>query len=215
MEEFNKRIRSLKVLLGDLIPVKLHPLPLFQLNNMDSLGVNGAPISTVKIINKHILEYNPRCTVIHCGNHHANLVVEDSIKHSKRLKECHQISLKLFDLINASPMVTDLFKECQVSTGDACQFKAGKPVRMCDRPVHRWESTLKFNSKLLKLALSIESFLAKIKERGWANNPNQSTIYPANRLSRKFPKPEFLLAIAIETDMLEVLVNFTKQTRVC
>ena len=118
----------------------------------------------------------------------------------------------MFDLINASPKFTDLFKECQVLTGDARQFKAGKPVEMCDRPMHRWESTLKFNSKLLKLALSIESFLAEVKERGWANNPNQSTIYPANWLSRKFPTPEFLLAIAIETDMLEVLVIFMKQT---
>ena len=92
--EFNEKIRSLKVLLGDLFPVKLHPLPLFELNNMDGLGVDGALISKVKIINKHILEYNPRCIVVHCGNHSVNLVAEDSLKHSDRLKECHQISLK-------------------------------------------------------------------------------------------------------------------------
>ena len=69
--------------------------------------------------------------------------LEDSLKHSDHLKECHQISLKLFDLINASPKFTDLFKECQVSTGEANQFKARKPVEICDRPMHRWESTLK------------------------------------------------------------------------
>ena len=45
VEEFNKKIPSLKVLLGDLFFVKLHPLPLFELHNMDSLGVDGALIS--------------------------------------------------------------------------------------------------------------------------------------------------------------------------
>ena len=83
----------------------------------------------------------------------------------------------------------------------------------CDRPMQRWESTFKFNSKLIKLALSIESFLAEIKKRNWADNPNKSTIYPANWLSRNFPMPEYLLAIALETDMLEILVNFTKKAK--
>ena len=191
VEEFNEKIHSLKVLLGYLFPVKLHPLPLFELNNMNSLSVDGALISKVKMISKRIPEYNPTCIVVHCGNHCANFVVEDSLKHSDHLKECHQISLKLFDLINASPKFTDLFKECQVSTGEANQFKAGKPVEIYDRPMRRWESTLKFNSKLIKLALSIESFLAEVKERNWADNPNQSTIYPARWLSRKFPTPEY------------------------
>ena len=70
---------------------------------MDSLCVSGALIRKVKMINKRILEYNSRCIVVQCRNHHANLVVEDSLKHSDNLKECQQISLTLFDFINANP----------------------------------------------------------------------------------------------------------------
>ena len=52
VKEFNEKIPSLKVLLCDFFLVKLHPLPLFELNNMDNLGVDGALISKVKMVNK-------------------------------------------------------------------------------------------------------------------------------------------------------------------
>ena len=72
--------------------------------------------------------------------------------------------------------------------------------------MHRWESTLKFERKILKLLQSAGAFLAEIKERGWAKNPKQ-TIYPANWLRKKFPHVHYLVT-AVEADIVEILVNF-------
>ena len=76
--------------------------------------------------------------------------------------------------------------------------------------MHRWESTLKFERKILKLLQSAGAFLADIKEREWAKNPKQ-TIYPANWLRKKFPHVNYLVT-AVEADIVEILVNFIQQT---
>ena len=76
--------------------------------------------------------------------------------------------------------------------------------------MHRWESTLKFERKILKLLQSTGAFLAEIKERGWAKNPKQR-IYPANWLRKKFPHVNYLVT-AVEADIVEILVNFIQQT---
>ena len=75
----------------------------------------------------------------------------------------------------------------------------------------RWESTLKFNCKIEELLKSVEAFLAEIKEKGLATNAKQVSIYPANWLVKKIPKVDYLITMATETDILEVLVTFIKK----
>ena len=71
---------------------------------------------------------------------------------------------------------------------------------------------LKFEQKILKLLQSTQAFLAEIKERGWSKNPKQTIIYPANWLMKKFPHVNYLVTLAVEADVLEILVNFIQQT---
>ena len=104
---------------------------------MESLGVDGALISKVKMINKRILEVNPRCIVHHCGNHRTALVSTDTLRNSERHKLIHDISCKLYDLVNASPKFEDLFRKCQILTQECDQFKRKKPATLSDRPMHR------------------------------------------------------------------------------
>ena len=80
----------------------------------------------------------------------------------------HDISMKLFDLVNASARFNDLFKKCQVGTGEAIQFKDNNPVEVNSWPMHRWESTLKFNGRIMLLVRSVESFMAEVINRKWA-----------------------------------------------
>ena len=148
-DNFNGVITTIKDMLGERFPVKLHPLPLLKAENMNSLGVDGACVSKKKMINKRVLEYNPRCLAHWCGDHRASLVAGDTLKEDDRHKESHNISLKVYDLVNASSRFSEQFEVCQVNCGDAVQFKGGKAVKLGDKPMHRWESTLKFNSKLL------------------------------------------------------------------
>lgn len=212
VHQFNDEIKKMKALLGYLFPTDLENTIELDLKNMHSLAVDGACISKALMINKRVLEFNPRCIVSHCGSHKTALVSNDSIKQNARHQNAHEISCKLFDLVNASPKFEDLFKQCQVQTQESKQFKSNKPVTLSDRPMNRWESTLKFNRKILKLLLSIESFLAEIKERRWAENAKQTQIFPANYLRKKFPKVKYLLTIATETDILEILVGFILKT---
>ena len=59
---------------------------------------------------------------------------------------------------------------------------------------------------------STEAFLGEIKERGWAKNPKQTTINPANWLWKKFAHVNHLATLAVEANILEILVNFIQQT---
>ena len=83
---------------------------------------------------------------------------------------------------------------------------------MSSKPMHRWESTLKFDLNCEKLFLSTETFLAEVHERRWATNAKQTKIFPANYLMQQFPKDEFLVTISIKTDVLEVFIHFVKNT---
>ena len=130
LEKFNSVILTTKNILRDRFPVKLDPLPLLQVQNMNSLGVDGACISKKKMINKRILEYNPRCLANWCGDHRASLVAGDSIKGDQRHKESHNINMKVYELVNASSKFKEQFNVCQINCGDALQFKAGKPVSL-------------------------------------------------------------------------------------
>lgn len=78
--------------------------------------------------------------------------------------------------------------------------------------MHRWESKLKFERKILKMLQSTEAFLGEIKERGWAKNSKQTTINPANWLWKKFAHVNYLATLAVEANILEILVNFIQQT---
>ena len=212
-ETFNNRIRLILQKVGDdRFPVKVRPLPLLMIQNMNSLGVDGACISKNLMINRRAQEYNPRIIVNWCGDHRASLVAGDALKGDMRHSEAHDVSLKVYDLVNASARFSDQFKTCQENTGEAVQFKAGKAVEISDRPMNRWESTLKFNSKTLKLLRSIESFMAVIIQRKWATNAKNSHTYAVHWLSKRFTKPKYLITMATETDILEILVTFIKET---
>ena len=115
--------------------------------------------------------------------------------------------------MNASSKFETLFKECHIQTGEAQAWKGGEPVALSDRPMHNWESTLKFERKILKLLQSTEAFVAEIKERGWVKNSKQTTIYPANWLRKKFIQVSHLVTLAGEADILEILDNFIQQTK--
>ena len=212
-ETFNDTIKFILLKIGDdRFPVKVRPLPLLQIENMNSLGIDGACISKNKMINRRVLQYNPRCIVNWCGDHRASLVAGDALKGDKRHNEAHDVSLKLYDLVNASARFSEQFKTCQENTGEFVQFKSGKAVELGDRPMNRWESSLKFNSKLLKLLRSVESFMAVIIQRKWATNAKNSHTYAVHWLSKHFTKPKYLVTMATETDILEVLVTFIKET---
>ena len=210
-DEFNDCIKKCKNLLGPLFPVKLQNLPLLHLHNMESLGVDGALITDKQMINMRILEYNPRCIVIWCGAHRCALVSKDVLDESRH-EMVHTVCMKFFDLVNASPRFDDLFKKSQIHTQEASQFKANKPVALCDRPMHRWESTLKFYLKLEKVLLSVENFLAEIDEQGMAKDPKRTHIFPHHYIKRKITTDEFLITMAVDIDVLKILVNFTKMT---
>ena len=79
LNHFNGTIKRCKSVLGHLFPVTeqaYHPL---QLEYMESLGVDGALISDIKMINKQLLECNPRCQVNWCEGYHPNLISNDAV----------------------------------------------------------------------------------------------------------------------------------------
>ena len=88
------------------------------------------------------------------------------------------VKLKLFDLINASARVNNLFKQIQVTTGEVSCVK--DVIEVGNRPMHRWESSFKFYSTILKLPLSIETLIREVLNRGWANNAKLTNIYAAH-----------------------------------
>ena len=76
--------------------------------------------------------------------------------------------------------------------------------------MYRWGSTLLIDLHWEILLLSTENFQSGVQTRRWAAIAKPSKIHPANYLMKKLPKDDFLVTIAIETDVLEVLINFVK-----
>ena len=111
------------------------------------------------------------------------------------------LSTKVHGLVNVSTRFEDLIKKGQLDTHKANQFKGNKPAAFCGRPMHQCESTLKFYTKLQKLLLSVENFLAKINEQGLAKNTQQTLVYPAHFIKRNIIKEELLITIAIEIEV--------------
>ena len=132
-----------------------------HLKDMESLGVDGALISEVKMINKRVLEFNPRSQVHWCGGHRTALVSNDALKQSEVHMMIDTVCVKLHDLVNVSPKFEDLFKRSQEQIQETNQFKNKKPVVMSEHPMHHWESSLRFYWKMEKLFLSAENFLQK------------------------------------------------------
>ena len=77
--------------------------------------------------------------------------------------------------------------------------------------MHRWESSLQFNGKVMKLPLTIDSFLAEIHKRRWATDARHDDI-PCKCFNEEVSTPKYILTLAQETDLLEILVIFTKQS---
>lgn len=132
-----------------------------DLKNRESLGVDDALISEVKMINKRVLGFNPRCQVHWCRGHRTALVFNDALKQSELHMMIHTVCVKLHDLVNVSPKFEDLFKQRQEQTQEANQFKNKKPVIMSEPPMHCWGSSLRFYWKLEKIFLSVENFWQK------------------------------------------------------
>ena len=79
LNHFHETIKRRKSVLGHLFPVTEQAYWSLQLEYMESLGVDGALISDIKMINKQVLEYNPRCQVNWCVEHRTNLISNDAI----------------------------------------------------------------------------------------------------------------------------------------
>ena len=54
--------------------------------------------------------------------------------------------------------------------------------------------------------------MAIIIARKWATNARNSHTYAVHWLAKKFPTAKHLITLAVETDVLEVLVKFIKET---
>ena len=103
-----------------------------------------------------------------CGNHRASLVAGDEMKADLRHNGAHNVSIRVYDLINGSARFSDQFSVCQENSGDAAQFKGGKAVVVSSRLMHRLESLHKFNVLIMKLLRSVESFMAIVIQLKWA-----------------------------------------------
>ena len=128
-----------------------------------------------------------------------------------RYETLNSVNVKLYDLVNASARVNQLFKEVQAMTGDV----DGEPLELGNRPMHRWESTQKFYSTVKKLALSLETFIRELLNRGWANDAKLTNIYAAHWLREKFPTDDYMMFLAIQLDFVSEVVHFIKKYRVC
>ena len=107
-------------------------------------------------------------------------------------------------------MFNALFKQIQVTTGEV---DSAKNVReLTDRPMHRWESALKFYSTILKLLLTLETLIREILNRGWANNAKLTHVYAAHWLKNNYPRDEYLMFAAIQYDFITEIVHFIKNT---
>ena len=95
--------------------------------------------------------------------------------------------------------------------GEAQAWKGGEPVALSDRPMDRWESTLKLMKNPAAATIS-KDFFAEIMERGWAKNPKQTTIYHVNWLRKKIHYVDYLVTLAVEADVLEILMKFIHKT---
>ena len=110
------KLKKLRARLRHLFPVDLIVLPEHLLQTMERSGVDGVLISKVKMINKRILEVNLQTIVHHFGNHRTTLVSTDTLRNSERNRFSHDISCKLYNLVNASPKFEDRLKYCQILT---------------------------------------------------------------------------------------------------
>lgn len=76
-----------------------YPTRVLQLKNIESLGVYDALISKVKMINKHVHEFNRRCQVHWCEGHRTTLVSNDGLKQSEAHMMKHTVCIKLHNLV--------------------------------------------------------------------------------------------------------------------
>ena len=77
---FNDLVSAIKEKLGCLFPLQRENLPRVEIENMQSLGVDGACISPVKMVNNRVKQFNPRCITNWCGSHKTNIVATDAGK---------------------------------------------------------------------------------------------------------------------------------------
>ena len=114
------------------------------------------------------------------------------------------------DLVNASARINDVFKATQVAVGYV--EKAKDVIELGNRPMFRWESSLKFYRTVKKLAISLEAFINDIIGRGWANDAKLTNVYAAHWLSEKFATADYMMFMSIQIDFLGEVVGFIKNT---
>ena len=107
-ESFNNEILSLKETLKNFFPVKKNPLPLLHVENQEGIAVDGALISKDKQLSQRIKQHNPRCVVTWCCDHRANLVAKDASS-ADEMVTLYDVNNKLYDFVNSSARVSDLF----------------------------------------------------------------------------------------------------------
>ena len=101
---FNNKIQALRALLGPLFPISHDYQTELDLENMESLAVDGALISKVQHGQQTYFTIQSKMP-----NHPLWLLSA----------EAHSVSCKLFDLVKASNKFKTLFKQCQMQRGEA------------------------------------------------------------------------------------------------
>ena len=137
------------------------------------------------------------------------MVAKDTIE-AERYETLYSINVKLFDLANASARINQLFKGSQIATGDVTS--ESEVLEMGSRPMHRWESTLKFYNTVIRLALSLETFMNDIITRGWAKDAKLTNIYAVHWLKVRFPTADYMMFASIQMDFVSVVLSFIKNT---
>ena len=66
--------------------------------------------------------------------------------------------------------------------------------------------------KLINCIDTTDAFVAYVITNKMAANAKHAKIYPVHYISKRFMKPYFLLTMAIEADILNILVSFIKNT---
>ena len=205
--------------------------PILSLKKCDGLGLDGALKSKNLQIDQRIKSKNPSCISIHCACHSGQLCLTrlhtQASKDSQPLTDRQltmmnlsgqsvqtwinlgtEVSKKLHDITVASCQVDQLFKDSQRETGENTNFKSNKPVQIGGRPMFRWESSLFFCKRIVKLLESIVKLMEKMIELKLCNDPKHPIMYSVNYVISKVKGADFWSNVGWQIDTLTPLVKF-------
>ena len=205
--------------------------PILTLKGVDGLGVDGALLSKNLQINQRIQYHNPHCTSIWCACHSGQLSV--TRLHAEASKESHPLSdrqvammnvdgqsvhtwidqgvvytKKIHDIMTASCQVDKIFKDTQISTQEAKQFRDNKAVQVGGRSMHRWESDFNACRRISKIIQSIIETMESMMRKGLCNDPNRPIMYSVRNVQKVIKDAEFWANVKWREDILGALVKY-------